>query len=368
MKLRTSSIVKLALLGLYSLVFAELFLRIFSPQAILPRYVTGSDIGIRKNVGNAVYWHYTPEIEVEMRINSAGIRSDREFPFEKPEGVCRIVILGDSFFMSYEVTLENSYGSRLETRLATLGHNCEVINLAVSGFGTAESLIQLQEVGLKYDPDFVVLEWHQTDPSDNLRSGLFALENNQLVRKAASFLPAIETRDKLMEYSVYRWLIQNCHLYTAIRYNLAQFVKGILLKVKSAATSEQQIAVNDNVNTTSNVLEQPPLVDLDSSLVNKIAEVAKTNNAKTLLLDIPWKRFDEKIVSSFDQLIGKTSADVLKLSPVADFEQLLTENVKLYYVKGHKHFTPVGYDVLARISAEKIAGLLASGANLPPEK
>lgn len=368
MKLRTSCIVKFALLGLYSLVFAELFLRIFSPQAILPRYVTGSDIGIRQNVANAVYWHYTPEIEVEMRINSAGIRSDREFPFEKPEGVCRIVILGDSFFMSYEVTLENSYGSRLEARLATLGHNCEVINLAVSGFGTTESLIQLQEVGLKYDPDFVVLEWHQTDPSDNLRSDLFAFENNQLVRKSAAFLPAIETRDKLMEYGVYRWLIQNCHLYTAIRYNLAIFVKRILLQIKSAATLDPAIAVNNDTNTDSSLLVQPRVMNLDSSLVNKVAEVAKTNNAKTLLLDIPWERFDGKIVSSFDQLTGTTSVDVLKLSPVADFEQLLTENVKLYYVKGHKHFTPAGYDVLARISAEKIAGLLVSDNNLPTEK
>ncbi len=367
MKLRTSCIVKFALLGLYSLVFAELFLRMFSPQAILPRYVTGSDIGIRQNVANAVYWHYTSEIEVEMRINSAGIRSDREFPFEKPEGVCRIVILGDSFFMSYEVTLENSYGSRLETRLAALGHNCEIINLAVSGFGTTESLIQLQEIGLKYDPDFVVLEWHQTDPSDNLRSDLFAFENNQLVRKSAAFLPAIETRDKLMEYGVYRWLIQNSHLYTAVRYNLALFVKRILLQIKSAATLDQAIEENDDSAIDSSLPNPPPVMDLDTSLVNKVAEVAKTNNAKMLLLDIPWERFDGKIVSSFDQLTGITSADVLKLSPVTDFEQLLTEGVKLYYVKGHKHFTPEGYDVLARISAEKIAGLIAPNPSLPAE-
>ena len=72
---------------LWSLFVAEMFLRIFAPVPMLPRYIRASDYGIRDNVPNATYEHNTPDYTITIRTNSKGIRADREIPYTKPKGV-----------------------------------------------------------------------------------------------------------------------------------------------------------------------------------------------------------------------------------------------------------------------------------------
>src|SRR4051812_43341985 len=124
----------------YGAVFAEAFVRVVAPQPVMPRYVMATPLGIRGNIPNALYWHHTGEGAFQYQINSEGMRSGRDFPATKPPGVCRIALLGDSFFMGYEVRFEDSFAAVLEQRLNELGINVEVLNFAVSGFGTAEEL------------------------------------------------------------------------------------------------------------------------------------------------------------------------------------------------------------------------------------
>ena len=54
----------------------------------------------------------------------------------------------------------NSFAWYLEAMLLSAGFNCEVLNLSVSGFGTAEMLIALEKSGLNYSPDLVIFQWH----------------------------------------------------------------------------------------------------------------------------------------------------------------------------------------------------------------
>ena len=55
--------------------------------------------------------------------------------------------------------------ARLETELAVLlKRPVEVVNLGVSGFGTAEELIVLEKEGWSYEPDLVMAHWHPSDP------------------------------------------------------------------------------------------------------------------------------------------------------------------------------------------------------------
>jgi hypothetical protein len=142
-------VVKLFLGLVYFLIFGEIFLRIFRPQPMLPRYVCATEYGVRGNMPNMNYWHTTTEYHINIRTNSQGIRADRDIPYEKPRGVKRIVLLGDSFGMGYEVNLEDTFTRRLEVGLAAKGVNCEVVNLSVSGLGTAEELIVLENRGFR---------------------------------------------------------------------------------------------------------------------------------------------------------------------------------------------------------------------------
>jgi hypothetical protein len=66
--------------------------------------------------------------EIEYRINSKGLRDD-ETAYEKPEGIFRIVLLGDSYTFGYGVPIEKHFSTLLEGYF----QNVEVINMGVSG-------------------------------------------------------------------------------------------------------------------------------------------------------------------------------------------------------------------------------------------
>jgi hypothetical protein len=234
----------------YCLIFGEFFVRIFNPAPLLPRYITGAPYGVRMNVKNAQYWQTTPEVHVQFRINSHGIRSDKEYAYSKPAGQCRVLLFGDSFFMGYEVDLKDSFAYLLEQELNARGYQCEVINLAVSGFGTAEMLIALENEGLKYQPDIVVFQWHSTDPADNVRSALFRPnKKGELIRLNSTYLPAVKLTDWLSQFIVYRWLIEHSQLYAEIRETTANRIKSILASFQrkqvnavQTETEEQKIS------------------------------------------------------------------------------------------------------------------------------
>src|SRR5262245_36891666 len=78
----------------YTLLFSERFIRLMAPQPMFPRYITGTPWGVRGNIAGAQYWHSSPEVDVEFRINRLGMRDDRDFALEKPLGTCRIAVFG----------------------------------------------------------------------------------------------------------------------------------------------------------------------------------------------------------------------------------------------------------------------------------
>lgn len=120
----------------------------------------------------------TLDFTVDFRTNSAGFR-DVEHELEKPPGVFRVVVLGDSFMEAGQVALESSFVRLLEARLGA--RRAEVINLGVSGYGTAQELLMLREEGLRYDPDLVLLALF---PDNDLRN------NHPELERRLGFLPS----------------------------------------------------------------------------------------------------------------------------------------------------------------------------------
>jgi lysophospholipase L1-like esterase len=110
----------------------------------------------------------TRDYGVLVRTNAQGLR-DRPHAYEKPAGIFRIVVLGDSFMEAYQVALEESLPWRLQEQLAPRG--VEVVNLGIGGYGTAQQLRYLEEEGLRYAPDLVVLAFFGgNDISNNARA------------------------------------------------------------------------------------------------------------------------------------------------------------------------------------------------------
>src|SRR5262249_54872033 len=88
-----------------------------------------------------------------LQTNSQGIRSSREYTFNKPPGTTRIVLCGDSMSAGQFVSNEQRMSEQLERRVPGL----EVVNLSLEGSGTDQQLLLYENVGLQYDHDLVIL-------------------------------------------------------------------------------------------------------------------------------------------------------------------------------------------------------------------
>lgn len=105
-------------------------------------------------------WRQSRDFKIEYQINSLGLR-EREITEEKPKGVKRILLLGDSFTEGTGVSLEATFSKQLEKLL-----KLEVINAGVSGYSTLQEYLWLKERGLKLQPDLIILNVNETDFSE----------------------------------------------------------------------------------------------------------------------------------------------------------------------------------------------------------
>jgi lysophospholipase L1-like esterase len=109
-------------------------------------------------------WRYVPNSEVRSgravyRYNGAGFR-DTNHELRKPEGIERIVVLGDSVTEGYEVDWADVFAAVLQSKL---GDRYEVINIAAGGLNTPQEIHLLEVVGLKYVPDLVLVNFVLND-------------------------------------------------------------------------------------------------------------------------------------------------------------------------------------------------------------
>jgi hypothetical protein len=198
------------------LLAAEAALRFLAPQPIVPRYVETSPYGIRRNIAHVRGEMIAPEYRHRFATNSAGFRGTREYSPAKPAGTYRVLVLGDSVALGHGVGDDETFAALLERDLSRLGPT-EVLNLGVSGFGTAEELIQLRHVGLAYEPDLVLLAYFPNDPYNNVVSRLFKVVDGALLPDRPGFAPALYIRDHLYSLPGWAWLCQHSHLVNLLR-------------------------------------------------------------------------------------------------------------------------------------------------------
>ncbi|MEZ6019759.1 MAG: SGNH/GDSL hydrolase family protein [Planctomycetota bacterium] len=94
---------------------------------------------------------FSPVFRYRIEINRHGFR-DREREVAKAPGTKRVLVLGDSVAWGWGVNNGERFSDRLEERLP----GCEVLNMAVPGYGTDQSLWNLQQRGWEWHPDLVL--------------------------------------------------------------------------------------------------------------------------------------------------------------------------------------------------------------------
>ncbi len=362
-------------LVLYTVLIAELYFRVIDPQALMPRYVTGTPFGIRGNIPNARYWNHTPEVDVQYRINAQGLRADRDYPLKKPSGTCRVAVFGDSFFFGIELDVKQTFESQLERRLNEAGFRAEVLNFAVGGFGTAEMLQDLDRFGRQFQPDVVIFSWDDSDLLDNVRSGLYRLDDGHLERASTEYLPGVKVSDWLMQHAWYRLIADHSEFYSFARDKIEFLIKrhqrrankDSMAAAEGSATgaavppasappkdADTEAAEDAIANAKANALQRQRNAELASALLLRANDVAHDMGADFYLVEIPWKVSRTEFTSSLDVLSDAVRSDVKLVHTAAALSRAARPDLELYFETGQGHLTPVGESLLVTETMQQL--------------
>jgi hypothetical protein len=142
-------------------------------------------------------------------INGRGYR-DRDFKVEKQKKP-RILFLGDSFIYGIGVRTDSTMPKVLEKMLR---YKYEVYNMGVYSYGPDQSLLQLMDEGLNFEPDLVILGiFAVNDFNDVYKNRIFSLnDKGHLVRNkrnaVTSKIPDLNSL-YLLEYLRYKYSLRS---------------------------------------------------------------------------------------------------------------------------------------------------------------
>lgn len=332
-----------------SAVLLELGVLLFlGPQVRFPRRVVGSEFGLRINEPHARYGHRSPDVSVEFRINGQGMRDDREFAYAKPQGVKRIVSLGDSFTAGFEVEGDETFSSVLERALAARGIRVEVLNAGVSGYSNAEALLYLERELYRYEPDLVLLSFFGNDLVDNTRTGLFRLEDGRLVEVGTSYVPGGGIGDFLNTNPLFSFLSEHSNAFA-----LAKEVATLALKRRMVEENLEQISAGAGDDAVARDQRR-----LAAAIFERLYAGTRERGIPLVIQSIPTPAWGTDGKPALHELFPLDEFDVerpgIAFFPARSVLEPSLGREPLYHLRSHGHWTPYSH----RLAGEALAALV----------
>ena len=333
-------------------------LLVLGEQVRFPRHVVGAPFGLRINEPGAVYRHKSPDVEVWFRINRQGMRSDRDFAYEKRAGVLRIVSLGDSYTVGYEVDVEATFSAVLERELHRRGYEVEVLNAGVSGYSTAEACLVLERELFRYAPDLVLVSFSGNDLVDNARTGLFRLEGERLVPAAPGYVPGGPLGDFLNRNPLVNFLSERSNAFA-----LAKEIATTLVKRRMVEENLAHLAGGDGgaAGVASTLALERRLT---AAIYERIYAVSRARGIPLVIQSIPAPPLpgaDRQLVELFPLDEFGVDRESLLFFPAKSVLDPEFGRSLLYHERSHGHWTPLAH----RLAGEELARLIDERGLLP---
>ena len=329
----------------------ELVARIaFKQQTVLfPRYHTDyryGDYTLRGIRAKSEFWHTSSDGTWRFVTNDRGLRDSRNFAYDKTPGTLRVLSLGDSHTQGYEVRQDATFSAVLERYLEAHSVKAQVLNAGVSGFSTAEELAYLISEGYKYKPDIVVVGFYANDFEDNLKAGLFGLDDKgRVVEKSHSHLPGVKIQNVIYAVPGVRWLSENSYLYSLAFNNVWAFFKA---KLEKSAKFESAIGTASDKSKGE--------IDLAVALLERMHRFCTERGSRLIVVDIPAMpgphRFESSIPERMRQQLAASNIEVI------ESRALLGEYdgaAEFHVPHGHNHISELTHAMIGVRLGEKIA-------------
>ena len=269
-------------------------------------------------------------------VNARGYRGP-EHAFAKPPGRTRVVMLGDSIAFGARVTDGQTFGALLESR----GAPFDVVNLSVEGYGTDQELLRLENEGLAYHPDVVILN--------------FCMTNDVLNNALRS-----DTEDEGVPKPYFTWEEGALHLHdehlkrSGFRRSLQWLEDQSFLYHRLAALLPTRKRIGEGQGADAAGIRRLPSEELMFRLIRRIDEVTKSGGARLLVVlhpDEPAFRLRSPLLQSFCWTQLLEGIPVVDLGDRYRAEGMAFDQIALDY---QGHLTPLGH----HLAAEEIETLL----------
>jgi hypothetical protein len=266
------------------------------------------------------------------------VRGVREYQLDKPPGVFRVVVVGDSFTYGAEVADDETYPQRLEGLLA----HGEVLNLGVRAYGIDQIVLKYLKYGRAYRPDLLVVAMWTLD---YLRTPLtfYRLAKPLYVLRPDTGTPVLTGTPIPPPDQVYRTLK---HELPPFSFTYALLRQGY------------RLTFGKNTNVESYFQRWDPLVQ---AVLAQLLDVAREDRTPVLFLLIEHGlelRSDEAVVNPCCErkhlldIFRRLSVDSLDLGPVLSKKhsrRTVSDDMYIHH-RGvpSGHFTPFGNEAVAR--------------------
>jgi hypothetical protein len=315
--------------------------------SLFPRYHTDAQYGdfkLRKIRPDSIFWQTSVDGSWKFETNAQGFRNRTNSEYIKPDGVVRIMSLGDSHTQGYEVRQDFTFSAVIEHYLDVKGYETEVLNTGVSGFSTAEELAFFENEGIKYDPDFVVVGFYANDFEDNIKAGLYSLSGDGVLSVAKTeHIPGVKIQNAIYSVPMVAWLGENSYFYSVLFNATWQFFKAKLAEDAAEAAIEYAIPTSDEHSNYE--------IELAAALLDRLHRFCKEHDIRLVILDIPQvtgeSSFPHVLKARIDEL---SDAYVNSSALLAEYQGV----AELHLPHGSQHISEFSHTILGVSAAKQI--------------
>jgi len=241
--------------------------------------------------------------KVHVRTNRDGYRTP-ERPLDKPAGIRRLAVLGDSYVAAAAVDQKDMMTTRLQQHL---GDSWEVLNFGHSGYSTAQCLQTWRHYAKPYAPDLVLYvftlsndvkgNYAGTDHASAARRPYFELgPSGKLTLRGIS-----SSRNALSRY------VNRSHLYV--------WQKGIVNRLVARIRPEAVGTWGHHVLNTSPAPEFEHAWKVTEALFAELRREVEATGARFVLTDVPHiAQYDTGERAYLTDLLGPEKSKTLDVT------------------------------------------------------
>jgi len=244
------------------------------------------------NVPNLQGMHNCKDFSYQVSNNSHGMRF-REISIDKPKGIKRITVIGDSFVWGMGVPDRERFTEVLERQLNA---KAEVLNFGVSGYGPLQYYLSIDRI-LMFQPDLVIVVFCLgNDFADNVlweRYGYYkpyaTIDSDHKLRIEGYPLHNVKNMVNAPAFSFGKFIQQKLYLYRLFQIAVAKANKKSTVSLKQGGLTsfrddQYDIYLGDVLSVT---VKQA--VSINEAILNAIKSRLKENKVALAVVSAPTK-------------------------------------------------------------------------------